>query len=70
MPLTWAQLHDGLDPRRFTIHTVSKLLKRSAAWKAWQSALAQRHNFKRQESSLAGNTAGRRAFAVRNSCSE
>lgn len=38
MPLTWAQMRDDLDPRRFTIHTVPKLLKRSAAWKDYDEA--------------------------------
>jgi bifunctional non-homologous end joining protein LigD len=32
MPLTWAQVRAGLDPRRFTIHTVPKLLASSTAW--------------------------------------
>ncbi len=32
MPLTWTQVRAGLDPRRFTVHTVPKLLARSTAW--------------------------------------
>lgn len=32
MPLTWGQVRRGLDPRRFTIHTVPGLWKRSKAW--------------------------------------
>jgi bifunctional non-homologous end joining protein LigD len=32
MPLTWAELKDDLDPKRFTIRTVPALLKRSKAW--------------------------------------
>jgi bifunctional non-homologous end joining protein LigD len=33
MPLTWSQVRNGLDPRRFTLHTVPGLLKRMTAWK-------------------------------------
>ena len=33
MPLTWTQVRAGLDPRRFTIHTVPKLIARSSAWR-------------------------------------
>lgn len=32
MPLTWAQVKQGLDPKRFTVHTVPALLKKSSAW--------------------------------------
>jgi bifunctional non-homologous end joining protein LigD len=32
MPLNWAQVKAGLDPRRFTIRTVPGLLKDSTAW--------------------------------------
>ncbi|MBA2124719.1 hypothetical protein DLM45_00555 [Hyphomicrobium methylovorum] len=32
MPLTWSQVKKGLDPKRFTIHTVPRLLKTSKAW--------------------------------------
>ncbi|MDY0884614.1 DNA ligase D [Dongia soli] len=32
MPLTWAQVRDGLDPQRFTLRTVPKLVARSRAW--------------------------------------
>jgi bifunctional non-homologous end joining protein LigD len=32
MPLNWAQVKSGLDPERFTIHTVPALLERSTAW--------------------------------------
>jgi len=32
MPLTWPQVRPGLDPKRFTIWTVPKLLARSSAW--------------------------------------
>jgi bifunctional non-homologous end joining protein LigD len=38
MPLTWAQLRDDLDPQRFTIHTVPKLIKRRAAWENYDEA--------------------------------
>jgi bifunctional non-homologous end joining protein LigD len=33
MPLTWAQVRKGLDPRRFTIHTTPRLLKTTDAWR-------------------------------------
>jgi bifunctional non-homologous end joining protein LigD len=32
MPLTWTQVKADLDPQRFTIRTVPKLLARTAAW--------------------------------------
>ena len=32
MPLTWAQVKAGLDPKRFTIRTVPPLLRKSRAW--------------------------------------
>jgi bifunctional non-homologous end joining protein LigD len=33
MPLTWAQVREDLDPKRFTLRTVPGLLARTAAWK-------------------------------------
>ena len=35
MPLTWAQVRAGLDPRRFTIRTAPQLMARSTAWQAY-----------------------------------
>ncbi|MET1047009.1 MAG: hypothetical protein ABWX70_09955, partial [Hyphomicrobium sp.] len=35
MPLTWSQVKQGLDPKRFTVHTVPALLKKSSAWKEY-----------------------------------
>ncbi len=32
MPITWAQTKSGLDPTKFTVHTVPGLLKKSKAW--------------------------------------
>jgi bifunctional non-homologous end joining protein LigD len=32
MPLTWAQLRRGLDPSKYTLKSVPKLLKKSKAW--------------------------------------
>lgn len=32
MPLTWAQVRDGLDPMRFTVHTAPALMQKSKAW--------------------------------------
>lgn len=33
MPLTWTQVRAGLDPKRFTLRTVPKLLKTAKAWR-------------------------------------
>ncbi|MBV9993468.1 MAG: DNA ligase D [Alphaproteobacteria bacterium] len=33
MPLTWAQVKKGLDPKKFTIRTAPKLIAKSTAWK-------------------------------------
>ena len=38
MPLTWAQVKAGLDPARFTIRTVPKLLAASKAWADYDEA--------------------------------
>ena len=38
MPLTWAQVKKGLDPKKFTVRTVPALLKKSAAWKDYDKA--------------------------------
>ncbi|MGE3065618.1 MAG: non-homologous end-joining DNA ligase, partial [Hyphomicrobiaceae bacterium] len=38
MPLTWSQVRDGLDPRRYTIATVPDLLARSRAWDGYDAA--------------------------------
>ncbi|MET0568932.1 MAG: DNA ligase D, partial [Hyphomicrobiaceae bacterium] len=38
MPLTWAQVRDGLDPKSFTIHTVPALLAKMSAWKDYDEA--------------------------------
>jgi bifunctional non-homologous end joining protein LigD len=32
MPLTWPQIKAGLDPLRYTVHSVPALLKKSKAW--------------------------------------
>jgi bifunctional non-homologous end joining protein LigD len=36
MPLNWAQVEKGLDPKRFTIRTVSGLLKDNTAWQDYR----------------------------------
>jgi bifunctional non-homologous end joining protein LigD len=44
MPLTWAQVKANLDPKRFTIRTVPRLLANSTAWRSYfdsQRSLAQ-----------------------------
>jgi bifunctional non-homologous end joining protein LigD len=38
MPLTWTQLRDDLDPKRYTIRTVPALLKKSKAWHGYEDA--------------------------------
>lgn len=38
MPLTWAQVKTGLDPKKFTLRSVSALLKRSKAWVGYEDA--------------------------------
>ena len=39
MPLSWSQVKADLDPKRFTIRTVPRLLAKSAAWKDYCEAL-------------------------------
>ena len=38
MPLTWAQVRDDLDPKRYTVRTVPALLARSKAWENYDDA--------------------------------
>ncbi len=38
MPLTWAQLRDDLDPRKFTLRSVPGLVKKSRAWADYDDA--------------------------------
>jgi bifunctional non-homologous end joining protein LigD len=38
MPLTWSQVRKSLDPKRFTIHTVPDLVKKSDAWEDYAKA--------------------------------
>lgn len=38
MPLTWAQVKSGLDPRTYTIRTVPSLLARTKAWEGYDEA--------------------------------
>ena len=38
MPLTWGQVKQGLDPKRFTVHSVPALLKKSSAWKDYSDS--------------------------------
>ncbi|MFO1014678.1 MAG: DNA ligase D [Caulobacteraceae bacterium] len=35
MPLTWAQVRSGLDPKRFTVRTAADLIAKSSAWEDW-----------------------------------
>jgi bifunctional non-homologous end joining protein LigD len=36
MPLNWTQVRAGLDPMRYTLHTVPALLARSGAWQDYR----------------------------------
>jgi bifunctional non-homologous end joining protein LigD len=38
MPLTWAQVRSGLDPRKYTVRTVPALLQKSKAWADYDRA--------------------------------
>ncbi|WP_415024227.1 DNA ligase D [Bradyrhizobium sp.] len=38
MPLTWAQVKNGLDPLAYTVRTVPSLLKRTKAWDGYDDA--------------------------------
>ncbi|MBR0752288.1 DNA ligase D [Bradyrhizobium jicamae] len=40
MPLTWAQLRAGLDPKAYTVRTVPALLKKTKAWDGYEDAAA------------------------------
>jgi bifunctional non-homologous end joining protein LigD len=33
MPLTWAQVKHGLNPKAFTLRTAQRLIAKSEAWK-------------------------------------
>jgi len=38
MPLTWAQVKNGLDPKRYTVRTVPALLAKTKAWEGYDEA--------------------------------
>jgi bifunctional non-homologous end joining protein LigD len=38
MPLTWTQVKDDLDPKKYTVRTVPALLARSKAWQGYDKA--------------------------------
>lgn len=38
MPLTWAQVKTGLDPKRYTVRTVPELLAKTKAWEGYDDA--------------------------------
>jgi bifunctional non-homologous end joining protein LigD len=40
MPLTWAQVRNDLDPRRYTVRTVPALLAKTKAWEGYDRAAA------------------------------
>jgi bifunctional non-homologous end joining protein LigD len=40
MPLTWAQVRNDLDPKRYTVRTVPALLGKTKAWEGYDNAAA------------------------------
>ena len=44
MPLDWAEVRTGLDPRRFTVRTAAALLAKSEAWKSYSNSERQLEN--------------------------
>jgi bifunctional non-homologous end joining protein LigD len=40
MPLTWAQVRNDLDPKRYTVRTVPALLSKTKAWEEYDQAAA------------------------------
>jgi bifunctional non-homologous end joining protein LigD len=38
MPLTWAQVRDDLDPKKYTLRTVPALLAKTKAWDGYDDA--------------------------------
>jgi bifunctional non-homologous end joining protein LigD len=38
MPLTWAQVKTGLDPRRYSLRTAPALIRKSKAWEGYDAA--------------------------------
>ena len=40
MPVTWAQVRGGLDPKRYTVRTVPALLAKTKAWEGYDKAAA------------------------------
>jgi len=38
MPLTWAQVKNGLDPARFTLRSAPALLKQTRPWEGYEEA--------------------------------
>ena len=38
MPITWPQVKKGLDPMRYTVRTVPALLRKSTAWKGYDTS--------------------------------
>ena len=38
MPIVWSQVKKGLDPKRFTLRSVPKLLAKSKAWEDYDEA--------------------------------
>jgi bifunctional non-homologous end joining protein LigD len=38
MPLAWAQVKTGLDPKKYTLRTAPGLIGRSKAWEGYDAA--------------------------------
>ena len=38
MPVTWAQVRNDLDPKRYTVRTVPALLAKTKAWEGYDKA--------------------------------
>jgi bifunctional non-homologous end joining protein LigD len=38
MPVSWAQVKPGLDPKKFTLRTATALMKRNKAWDGYDEA--------------------------------
>jgi len=58
MPLTWAQVKAGLDPKAFTVRTAPALLQKSGAWKGYaQSARSLKQAIRKLTRAPAGRKA-------------
>jgi len=63
MPLTWKQVRSGLEPHDYTVSTVPKLLKRTAAWADYQDSSGRIDLAIRRLTSAPASTRSRRSAA-------